>query len=72
MGTKKSAPSETLTGTLVERVEKLVRGHKRPLLSTAPVTDAVGELELRIDAVEAAVREIAGEVQKLSARPRER
>jgi len=64
--TKRSAPSETLTDTLLERVEKLVQAHK-PLLSTAPLSDAVGELALRIDALEKAVREIAVEVQKLSA-----
>jgi len=51
---------------LLERVEKLVQAH-RPLLSTAPLSDAVGELALRIDALEKAVREIAVEVQKLSA-----
>jgi predicted sugar kinase len=66
VATKRSAPSETLTGTLLERVDKLVQAHK-PLLSTAPLSDAVGELVLRIDALEKAVREIAHEVQKLSA-----
>jgi hypothetical protein len=66
MTTKKSASSEALTDTLVERVEKLVEAHKRPLLTTAPITDAVGELALRIGALEAAVREIALEVQMLS------
>jgi len=49
---------------LIERVDKRVQANKRPLLSTAPITDAVGELALRIDALEAAVREIAREVQK--------
>lgn len=68
MATKKSASSETLADTLVERVEKLVEANKRPLLSTAPITDAVGELASRIDALEEAAREIAREVQKLSAR----
>ena len=67
MATKRSAPSETLTGTLLERVDKLVQANKQPLLSTAPITDAVGELALRIDALEKAVREIAVEVQKLLA-----
>jgi hypothetical protein len=67
VATKRSASSETLTGTLLERVDKLVQANKRPLLSTAPISDAVGELALRIDALEKAVREIALEVQKLSA-----
>jgi hypothetical protein len=49
---------------LIERVDKLVQANKRPLLSTAPLTDGVGELALRIDALEKAVREIAREVQK--------
>jgi hypothetical protein len=52
---------------LLERVDKLVQANKQPLLSTAPITDAVGELALRIDALEKAVREIAVEVQKLLA-----
>jgi hypothetical protein len=52
---------------LLERVDELVQAHK-PLLSTAPLSDAVGELALRIDALEKAVREIALDVQKLSAR----
>jgi hypothetical protein len=49
---------------LIERVDKLVQANKRPLLSTAPRTDAVGELALRFDVLETAVREIAREVQK--------
>jgi hypothetical protein len=64
VATERRGPSETLTDTLIERVDKLVEANKRPLLSTAPITDAVGELALRIDALEAAVREIAREVQK--------
>jgi hypothetical protein len=64
---KKSASSETLTDTLVERIDKLVEANKRTLLSTAPLSDAVGELALRIEALESAVQEIALEVQKLSA-----
>jgi hypothetical protein len=64
VATERRGPSETLTDTLIERLDKLVEANKRPLLSTAPLTDAVGELALRIDALEKAVREIAREVQK--------
>jgi hypothetical protein len=61
------APLETLTDTLIERVEKLVQANKRPLLSTTPTTVAVGEIAARTEALENAMREIALEVQKLSA-----
>jgi hypothetical protein len=67
VSTKKSASSETLTGTLLERVDKLVQDNKQPLLSTTPMSDAVGELVERTEALEKAMREIALEVQKLSA-----
>jgi predicted sugar kinase len=64
---------ETLTDTLMERVDNLV--HTRhappewgnPLLSTTPTSLAVRELAVRTEALEKAVREIALEVQKLSA-----
>ena len=58
---------ESLTDTLVERVDKLVQANKRPLRSTTPTTVAVGELAARIEALENAVREIALDVQKLAA-----
>ena len=58
---------ETLTDTLISRVDKLVQASKRPLLSTTPTTAAVRELVARTDALENAVREVALEVQKLSA-----
>jgi hypothetical protein len=54
--------------TLLERVDKLVQANKRPLLSTTPTTDAIGEVAARTEALAAAVREIALEVQKLSPR----
>jgi hypothetical protein len=57
-----------LTDTLTERVDKLVQAHNEPLLSTTPKTIAIAELASRVEALEAAVREIALEVQKLSAR----
>jgi hypothetical protein len=66
VATKRSASSEDLTGTLLERVDKLVQDNKQPLLSTTPMSDAVGELVERTEALEKAVREIALEVQKLS------
>jgi hypothetical protein len=59
---------KTLTDTLIERVDKLVQASKEPILSTTPVSVAVGELAARTEALEKAVREIAVEVQKLSAR----
>jgi hypothetical protein len=68
MATKKTASSETLTDTLLERVDKLVQASKEPILSTTPVSFAVGELVARTEALEKAVREIAGEVQKLASR----
>jgi hypothetical protein len=58
---------ESLADTLIERVDKLVRG-KEPLLSTTPTSVAVRELGFRTEALENAVREIALEVQKLAER----
>ena len=57
----------SLTDTLIKRVDTLVRAGKEPILSTTPTTVAVGELIARTEALEKAVREIALEVQKLSA-----
>ncbi len=66
MPTESSALSETLTATLIERVDKLVQASKEPLLSTTPTSVAISELALRIEALEKAVREIALEVQRAS------
>jgi predicted sugar kinase len=66
MPTESSARSETLTDTLIERVDKLVQASKEPLLSTTPTSVAISELGLRIEALEKAVREIALEVQRTS------
>lgn len=55
----RSAPPETLTDTLLERVDKLIQADKQPLLSTTPTTDAIRELAARTEALEKAVREIA-------------
>ena len=64
---------EALTDTLTERVNNLVHARDappewgNPLLSTTPTSLAVRELAVRTEALEKAVREIALEVQKLSA-----
>ena len=59
---------ETLSNTLIERVDKLVRAGKGTLLSTTPSSDVLRELAARTEALERAVREIALEVEKISAR----
>ncbi len=59
---------ETLTDTLVERVNLLVDARKEPLLSTTSTTLAIQELVARTEALERAVREIALDVQELAAR----
>jgi hypothetical protein len=64
MSSECSALPETLTDTLLERVDKLVQANKQPLLSTTPTTNAIGELVARTEALEKAVREIALEVHK--------
>ena len=64
---------EILTDTLIERVDKLIQASKAPLgwgsplLSVTPTSVAVRELAAEARALENAVREIALEVQKLSA-----
>jgi hypothetical protein len=66
----------TIADTLIERVEKLVAAGKpstgwgSPHLSTTPSSLAIERLAAQIDALENAVREIALEVQKLSAAQR--
>jgi hypothetical protein len=59
----------------MERVEKLGQTRKddapewgSPLLSTTPTSIAVQELAARVVALEDAMREMATELQKLSAR----
>jgi hypothetical protein len=52
---------------LVERVEKLVQAGKEPLLSGTAPSLAIRELLQRNDALEHALREIAREVEKLTA-----
>jgi hypothetical protein len=65
---------KTLTDTLMERVAQLVPARNTapewgsPILSTTPTPIAIRELAARTEALENAVREIAFEVQRLSAR----
>ena len=65
-GNREKDLSESLRDTLIERVDELVRG-REPLLSTTPTSVAIRELFARNEALEHAMREIALEVQKLSA-----
>jgi len=53
--------------TLSARVDELVGAHKRPLLSTTGTDGAIRELVARSDAHEKAIREIAAEVEELTA-----
>jgi hypothetical protein len=63
----------TLEDTLIERVDKLVRTSEAPRewgsprLSTTPPSIAIQELAKEVEALQSAVREVALEVQKLSA-----
>ena len=64
---------DSLTDTLSERVDKLVQAGKvplgwgSPLLSVTPACIAIRQLAVQFEALENAVREVALEVQKLSA-----
>jgi hypothetical protein len=59
---------EELEQTLFERVDELIDTHKdRELQSTVGLQATVDELVLRNQGLESAIREIALEVQKLSA-----
>lgn len=54
--------------TLSERVDQLIHPHEcRPLLSTTGTRAAISELDARTRALEQAIREIALEVQHLTA-----
>jgi hypothetical protein len=65
--------TDTSTGTLIERVDELVQAGKAPLewgsplLSVTPTGIAIRQLATQVEALEDAVREIALEVQRLSA-----
>ena len=57
-----------LDETLCERVDELLRTHKRePLLSTTGSRAFIAELAARSDGLEEAIREIALEVQEVAA-----
>jgi hypothetical protein len=61
------------TDTLIERVDELVQAGKvprkwgSPFLSVTPTRTAIQQLARQVEALENAMREIALEVQKLSA-----
>jgi hypothetical protein len=62
---------ENLADTLMERVDRLAGPSKPiewgdPLLSTTPTSMAIHELAVRTQALMAAVRDIAFEVEKLA------
>jgi hypothetical protein len=59
---------ESLTDTLVERVDTLVQVGREPLLSTTSTSVAIRELMARSEALENVVREIAVEVRKFAVR----
>src|SRR5206468_8088761 len=68
---QREGPLESLTDTLMDRVDKLVHASKSPRewgsphLSTTPTSIAIRELAAQLEALQNAVREIALEVQKL-------
>jgi hypothetical protein len=49
---------ETLTDTLINRVDSLLEADREPLLSTSPASVWISELAARNDALEQAVRGI--------------
>lgn len=64
---------DALTDTLIERINKLVHSGNaplewgNPLLSTTPTSLAIHDLAERTEALENGLRELALEVQRLSA-----
>lgn len=50
---------QTESVTLLERVEALIQASREPLSATASTSTAIAELLTRIEALEAALREIA-------------
>ena len=53
---------QSLTETLSQRVERLVRANRTPVLSTTPPSVALAELASRIEALEDALLELARHV----------
>lgn len=60
---------ETLTETLLERVDKLLEAQKgdEVLLSVTPPSVMIGELFRRCEGLEQALREVTVDVHRLSA-----
>lgn len=58
----------TLDKTLPERVDEVVRSHRRrPFLSSMGTQAAIGELIVRNEGLELAIHELAAEVERLAA-----
>lgn len=53
--------------TLIERVDELVQARKQQLLTTTPTSLVIAELADRIETLERVIREIALEVEELTA-----
>ena len=74
---RKVPAMETLTDTLVERVQVLVGPDRSPiewgspLLSTTPTPVAIQQLAIQVAALQEAVREIAADVHKLTVTARD-
>jgi hypothetical protein len=74
---KKGVPVQTLSSTLVERVQAFVQNDDSPiewgspLLSTTPTPVAIRQLAVQLASAEQALREIALEVQKLASEVRD-
>lgn len=67
-GVTRKVGENLLNETLCERVDELLRTHKRePLLSTTGSRAFIAELAARSDGLEEAIREIALEVQEVAA-----
>jgi predicted sugar kinase len=66
----RSGVVKSLEATLSERVDEAIRSHKSSLQSTTGPVSAIGELVNRIEGLEAAIREVALEVQNLAASTR--
>lgn len=60
---------ESLNESLYARVDELIQSHHgSQLLSTTGTQASIGELALRTEGLELALRELAREVEKLGAR----
>ena len=57
---------ETVTDTLIDRIDDLLEADREPLLTTTPTSIRIRELAARNESLEKAVREIALELQRLA------